>query len=167
MNDTIRFLGFVVGICFLGLLWDKVKRLPGNGYVCRRYPYKKKMLLTNTEYSFFKALAQKCGTQYRICPKVRMEDFISVTNKRERMRYRGYIKSRHVDFLLCDNDLHILAGIELDDRSHNQKDAKRTDAFKDNVFAQIGVPLFRIKAGKGNYEKEIDAMLSALGGGTQ
>lgn len=129
----------------------------------KRYPYKKKFLLTKSEYAFFKALRQKCGNQFMICPKVRMEDFLSVTDNENRAKYRGYIKSRHVDFLLCDNELHMLAGIELDDASHNGVEAKKKDKFKDEVFKQIGVPLFRIKETKGNYEPQIDAMLSAFG----
>ncbi|MDE7211838.1 MAG: DUF2726 domain-containing protein, partial [Lachnospiraceae bacterium] len=35
------------------------------------------------------------------------------------MKYRGYIKSRHVDFLICDSALHILAALELNDPSHS------------------------------------------------
>ena len=65
-----------------------------------------------------------------MCPKVRLEDFIYVTNKQELYKYRGYIKSRHIDFLICDNDLHIKFAIELDDKTHNTEKAKSTDEFK-------------------------------------
>lgn len=45
-------------------------------------PYEKKMLLTKTEYGFWKCLKQKCDEKgFIICPKVRMEDFLSVTVK--------------------------------------------------------------------------------------
>lgn len=73
-------------------------------------PYEKKMLLTKTEYGFWKCLKQKCDEKgFIICPKVRMEDFLSVTvkDKRQLMKYRGYIKSRHIDFMICDSALHI------------------------------------------------------------
>ena len=46
----------------------------------RQYPYRQKFLLTKTEYAFYKILEEKCTKNgLRICPKVRLEDFISVT----------------------------------------------------------------------------------------
>lgn len=120
------------------------------------YPYEKDFLLTKAEYAFYKALQPKCQEKnILICPKVRMEDFIKVTTKNDYMKYRGYIKSRHVDFLLCDINLHIIAGIELDDNSHNSEKAKSVDNFKDNVFKTIKLPLYRIKMSEGNYEQKI------------
>lgn len=125
------------------------------------YPYEKKMLLTKTEYAFYKILKQKCDEHdLLICPKVRMEDFVSVTDKKQTMKYRGYIKSRHIDFMLCDKNLHIVAGVELDDNSHNTKNAIETDHFKDQVFKKIGIPLHRVKVSIGSYEKQIDAFLN-------
>lgn len=148
------------------LLWVSVKPSQSGGFTPpRKLPYKRDTLLTSAEYAFFQVLKWKCDPhKYMICPKVRMEDFLIVTDKEHREKYRGYVKSRHIDFLLCDSDLHILAGIELDDSSHNGKEAKKTDQFKNDVFKQIGVPLFRIKAGRGTYEAQIDEMLSAFGG---
>ena len=90
----------------------------------RQYPYRQKFLLTKTEYAFYKILEEKCTKNgLRICPKVRLEDFISVTGTKNIGKYRGYIKSRHVDFLICDKDLHIKAGLELDD--HPMKPDRR------------------------------------------
>lgn len=111
-------------------------------------PYKKKNLLTNTEYQFYKTLKIICDKkQLLICPKVRLEDFINVTTQDEKMKYRGYIKSRHIDFILTDDNLHILCGIELDDSSHNTLKAAKTDDFKNQLFSTIGVPLIRIPVG--------------------
>ena len=121
----------------------------------RYYPYRRKHLLTKTEYRFYKELRGVCDKKnIIICPKVRLEDFIDVTCAEERAKYRGYIKSRHVDFILCDNDLNILAAIELDDYSHNSEGAIRIDEFKDNLFKQIGIPLNRIKV-TSDYKQQI------------
>lgn len=121
----------------------------------RKYPYESKMLLTRTEYAFFKKLQKFTDEKgYMICPKVRLEDFIYVTNRKELSKYRGYIKSRHVDFLICDNDLHIICGIELDDKSHDEKEAKRIDKFKNELFETIGVRLYRVKVDD-NYEEKL------------
>ena len=81
-------------------------------------PYKKRKLLTYTEYNFYKIMKKACDEKnLLICPKVRLEDFIDVTDKKNRMKYRGYIKSRHVDFIITDSKLNLLCGIELDDPS--------------------------------------------------
>lgn len=128
-------------------------------------PYEKKMLLTKTEYGFWKCLKQKCDEKgFIICPKVRMEDFLSVTvkDKKQLMKYRGYIKSRHIDFMICDSALHILAGLELDDRSHNSANAQKTDMFKNQVFTVIGLPLFRVIIGGENYETQLNRIFAVL-----
>ena len=128
-------------------------------------PYEKKMLLTKTEYGFWKCLKQKCDEKgFIICPKVRMEDFLSVTvkDKKQLMKYRGYIKSRHIDFMICDSALHILAGLELDDRSHNSANAQKTDLFKNQVFTVIGLPLFRVIIGGESYETQLNRIFATL-----
>ena len=163
LSNPIVFL--LIAVCVAYCLLDTLRRKADGFTPPKRYPYKKKLLLTKSEYVFFKALKQKCGNRYMICPKVRMEDFLTVTDKEQRAKYRGYIKSRHIDFVLCDSDLRILAGIELDDSSHNGTEAKKIDKFKDEVFKQIGVPLFRIKETKSGYETQIDAVLSVFGVG--
>lgn len=127
--------------------------------------YKKRLLLTKPEYGFWGVLKKKCDEQgLLICPKVRIEDFVTVIcdDAKLRQRYRGYVKSRHIDFLLCDSKLSILAGVELDDKSHDKGNVKKVDTLKDDVFGAIGVPLYRIKA-HGGYESQIDDIFVSLG----
>ncbi|MDE7325848.1 MAG: DUF2726 domain-containing protein [Lachnospiraceae bacterium] len=140
---------------------DSYSRPQNPRYVDLSECYRRQHLLTKTEYIFYGVLKKKCDSaNLLICPKVRLEDFIRVTAK-ERMKYRGYIKSRHVDFLICDSSLHILAAIELDDPSHNSEQAKRTDYFKNRLYAAIGLPLFRIRTGQ-NYGVKIDKLISQI-----
>lgn len=120
--------------------------------------YKSKLLLTKTEYSFYNILKQKCDEKnLLICPKVRLEDFIQTTAQ-EKMKYRGYIKSRHIDFLICDSKLHIIAALELDDKSHNEKKAQEIDDFKNELYKVIDIPLYRIKT-TDTYTEKIEEML--------
>lgn len=126
------------------------------------YPYRKKYLLTKTEYFFYNELKNRIEFyKIIICPKVRLEDFVEVTDRQHIQKYRGYIKSRHVDFLLCDYKLHIIGAIELDDSSHNTSKAMITDNFKNNLFNTIGIKLFRIST-KEDYAKQINDMLMTL-----
>ena len=129
-------------------------------------PYKRKMLLSKAEYSIWNVLKAKCDKyDLIICPKIRMEDFINVDVKdySKRQSYRGRIKSRHVDFLLCDKKLNILAGIEIDDNTHLKEASKEVDEFKNKVFKTINIPLYRIVLSEGYYEKQIDKYLKELG----
>lgn len=127
------------------------------------YPYEKKLLLTKAEYAFYKILKEKCDNRNLIiCPKVRMEDFVKVTDKKNTLKYRGYIKSRHIDFLLCNSKLYILAGIELDDNSHQKSEVQKVDEFKNEVFKKIGLPLYRVKMSKGNYNEQIEIILNEI-----
>lgn len=127
-------------------------------------PYVKRDLLTKTEHDFWVKLKEQCNARgIIICPKVRMEDFIGIEpNNKQKESWRGKIKSRHIDFILCDNDMNVLAGIELDDNSHLQAKAQKIDEFKNEVFENIDIPLFRVIVNKGNYPSQINKILNAL-----
>lgn len=156
--STIAFPAAAIAILFC-ILWPAVKRRR----FAKDYPYEKKLLLTGTEYRFYKILKERCDRNHLlICPKVRMEDFLYVTDRRNVNKYRGYIRSRHIDFIICDRDLHMLAGLELDDSSHDASAAAKADAFKNNVFRKIGVPLYRIPVEPGSYKTKIDEMIREL-----
>ena len=128
-----------------------------------KYPYRFKNLLTNTEYTFYKVLKNSCdANNLLICPKVRLEDFVEVTDYQEKYKFRAYIRSRHIDFIICDSSLRVLAGVELDDSSHNSQKAKENDMFKDNVFRVIGIPLFRAKTGNRNYQQQVDYIMNHI-----
>ena len=160
MNPIIILIIFV---CLLVLLYlnQKQKRTPQHEEISI-YPYAQKHLLTRTEYNFYKSIREYADkNSLLICPKVRMEDFVQVTDKENTYKYRGYIKSRHIDFLICDDSLYLLCGIELDDKSHNSQKAQTTDNFKDNVFNAIGIPLHRVKVSN-NYDADIERILDSI-----
>lgn len=109
------------------------------------YPYGAKHILTKREYKFYiilKQIADEYG--YMICPKVGVKDLLAVTDQKNYMKYFHKIAQKHVDFVICDKNLHVLFTIELDDSSHETKDARRRDRFKDKAFAAAGIPLKRI-----------------------
>lgn len=125
-------------------------------------PYAKGHLLTKTEHVFFITLVREAlKRRLLVCPKVRLEDIIYVTDKKNRNKYRGYIKSRHVDFVLLDKSCQTAAAIELDDPSHNTAKATKTDQFKNELFSKVGIPLIRICTGT-DYIKEINYAFDEL-----
>lgn len=142
------------------------------------YPYKRKMLLTKTEYAFYQKLKAKCDeNKYIICPKVRLEDIAGVDekeiagivpdNKKDNLRggkqrYRNHVKSSHIDFVICNSKLYLLAGLELDDKSHFSKKASDKDEQKNKIFNKIGLLLFRIPVEPEKYDEQIDKMLQVI-----
>jgi len=70
---------------------------------------------------------------------------LSVTDQKQYMKYFHKIAQKHVDFVIFDKDLYVLFAIELDDSTHETKDAKKRDHLKDKAFAAAGIPLKRIR----------------------
>ena len=112
------------------------------------YPYNRKKLLSNAELSFYHCLLQILPEEYTVMCKCRMEDIMYVPKGTENhMKYRGYIKSRHIDFVICEkNNMYTRLAIELDDKSH--KNTKEIDKRKDEILKAVKIPTIRIKAQK-------------------
>lgn len=55
----------------------------------------------------------------------------------------------------------ILAGVELDDPSHDNEKAAKTDKFKNELFKTIEVPLIRIRVGT-DYATELNTVFNRL-----
>lgn len=109
------------------------------------YPYAARHLLTKREYRFYLLLRNIADEyHYLICPKVGLKDLLTVTDKKQYMKYFHKIAQKHVDFVICDQNLHVLFAIELDDSTHETKDARKRDHLKDKAFAAAGIPLKRI-----------------------
>ena len=124
-------------------------------------PYKKKLLLTKNEWSFYKSLkpvADELG--YSVLAKIRIADLVEVTAKdrSEWQRYFNKINKKHVDFVLAKTDnLQIVLLIELDDNSHNETQKQR-DTFIDELYKQTGYKLLRTR-GTGDLKEKIESIL--------
>lgn len=67
--------------------------------------------------------------------KVRLADIVKVAKVENRQSYFNRIKSKHIDFVLCDkNSLKPLLCIELDDRYHNKSDRRARNKFVDDII---------------------------------
>lgn len=131
----ILCIGVLLVILFLIILYRK------KNY----YPYAAKPILTKREYRFYLILREVADEHHcLICPKVGVKDLLAVTDKKQYMKYFHKIAQKHVDFVVCDQNLYVLFAIELDDSSHETKDAKKRDRLKDKAFATAGIPLKRI-----------------------
>lgn len=109
--------------------------------------YKKvNSILSEAEFNFFNILRLALNnSDFIICPKVRIADFVKVTRTDNWQRDFNRISSKHIDFLVCNNKLSPILAIELDDKSHNN--TKERDNFVNELYKSINLPILRVKNG--------------------
>ena len=101
--------------------------------------------------------------RFSVFPKVRLADFIEVTEKGEGFQPAfNRIKSKHIDFLIynIEKDSLVLA-IELDGRSHMSEKAQARDVFVEKLYKAVGVRLVRVKVGE-SFEDEVALILDSV-----
>jgi hypothetical protein len=107
-------------------------------------------LLTPAERSFFGVLQQAVASDYHIFVKVRLADIVRPVRSPSRSGWQSAfnrITGKHVDFVLCDSArLGIVAGIELDDRTHERFERRFRDALVDSALADARIPVLRVSA---------------------
>lgn len=157
----------IIIIVILAYLVYNAKAEPGNTTPKpetsgQTLPYQKKYLFTKTEYKFYMYLKSIAAEEkLTLFAKVRLEDFIETTSTDNKMKYRGYIRSRHIDFLVCDDKLNILCAIELDGPSHYNKKSQEIDTFKNKLFETIKIPLYRVKT-DADYNAVIENIIKSI-----
>lgn len=112
-----------------------------------KYPYEKRDLLTSNELEFYQVLYPiVCQHGWQLLMKMRLADIMAVRKGTEDyMAYFNKIKAKHTDFVFCDPEtLEILAGLELDDPSHERPERMERDVFVDNAYAAAGIPLIHV-----------------------
>ena len=110
------------------------------------YPYRARPILTKREYKFYMLLRKETDKRdLLICLKVGVKDLLEVTDSKHYMKYFHKIAQKHIDFVICDRSLRVIFALELDDSSHDTKEAKKRDDFKDRAFKAARIPLKRIR----------------------
>lgn len=109
---------------------------------------KKDRVMNESEQALFINLQKTLGDRYIVLSKVRIEDFVEATHEVGGYGARGRIKSRHVDFLICDRaTTQPLIAVELDGKSHRGEDQQKRDRFVDELYKTIGLPIYHVPVG--------------------
>jgi len=116
--------------------------------------FRKKEILTKAEKQFYFILQKEIKSEYKIIPQAVLSAFIDCNE----FLYRNKINRKTIDFLIVDNQLNIVCGIELDDKSHNKYKRIKRDEFVNSVFNHIDIKLLRIKMSK-NYKEQLKELL--------
>lgn len=144
-------------ICLIGYIFlDKIKpikketKIENSPLNANEFEgkYCKKYLLTKNEYIEFQKLKKIALIKgYIICPKVRLLDLIEPRRGNPKYKTLFYkIQAKHVDFVICDQNLYVKAILELDDNSHNKADRKERDEFVDLILKDVGYTVIRTRS---------------------
>ena len=136
------FLGILVAVIAYLLSYIAKQKQPEKPDTNTIYAgrYQAKYILTKNEwyeYRKLKNLAAAHGLQ--ICPKVRLLDIIEPRKGEDNyLRLLAKVQNKHVDFVICDQDLRIKGILELDDNSHDRQDRQERDNFVDEILSSVG-----------------------------
>jgi hypothetical protein len=141
-----------------GLLRAKLGRLAAPPGMLGAYELRKS-LLTPAERSFAGVLDGALPDGVSWFAKVRLGDVFKTKkglSPSQRATTSNRIDRKHVDFLLVrSSDLALLAGIELDDSSHEEERRKERDAFVDELFRSCSLPLLHVPAQSAYNQSEL------------
>lgn len=108
---------------------------------------KRAKVFNQSEEALFLELLRHIPSGWRVFPKIRIADIIETTNGKGYKRLLYKILSKHIDFLLVDENFSPRIAIELQGNSHRKSDRKKSDEIKKEVFSAIGIPLAPILVG--------------------
>jgi len=154
MLETLLVLG-LCGLLWLALrgnTWQRPRSTQADKNAMRAYEARSNLFVNASETAFFAALNRHKPAGYHVFSKVRLEDILQVRadvkDQKLRWQYRGRVKSRHVDFLICRTNGVFICAIELDGSAHRGAEAHMVDQFKDEIFKSAGLKLLRARTGQ-------------------
>ena len=105
---------------------------------------RRKYLLTKAEKSFYEIL-RAVVAPHAVLAKIRLADLVEA-DERHLLRRSNFdhIKSRHIDFVICDRALSPIIAIELDDSSHQRPDRVARDRDVNRILEIAELPILRV-----------------------
>lgn len=104
------------------------------------------LLVNDNERLTDQALRESAeGFGYRVSPKVRVADVLSIDHSGLTDAEYSYALRSHFDWVVTDHDTMLPEfAVEFDGTSHLTDDARRRDELKDSICQQLDFPLLRI-----------------------
>jgi hypothetical protein len=105
---------------------------------------RRKYLLTPPEKRFYNVL-RRIVDGNKIMAKVRLADLVD-PDARHLLRESNFdfIKSKHIDFVICDAALSPIIAVELDDSSHRRPDRAARDRDVNRILEIASLPILRV-----------------------
>ena len=112
------------------------------------------------ERSFYEILC-RLTPEHTVFAKVRLADLVRVqASGREFWERFHSISGKHVDFVLCDEQLAPIVAIELEDGSPDEPERLARDQFVDSVLESADLPIVHVRAKRGYVLDEIRQLLA-------
>jgi len=123
--------------------------------------FKRQYLLSRAEKSFYNVL-RKVVAPHAVLAKVRLADLVEA-DERHLLRRSNFdhIKSKHIDFVICDRALSPIIAVELDDSSHQRPDRIARDRDVNRILEIASLPLLRVSVRSAYDAAEITQQLLA------
>jgi len=160
-SNTIMyiFVGLLLLLYALLSVLKKTKQKQSGAIDFSAYQLRESVL-TKNEKEFYEILKVVVRDNQVILSKVRLADIFEISKGKGSQSALNRIHSRHVDFLICQNEsLRPLFAIELDDKSHERSDRVKRDDFVNQLFEKTELPLIRFRA---KYRYTRDELSSGL-----
>ena len=143
MTKIIFWMGILVA---MGLIYKILTKKPSK--INYRGAYQAKQLLTKRELQEYLKLKQYADARdWLICPKVRLFDLIEPEKgKGDRQTLINKIQSKHVDFVLVDQEMKLIGVMELDDSTHDRADRKQRDSFVRDALEGAGITMIQTRS---------------------
>ena len=126
--------------------------------VLRPY-FRKPFLLSKAEKYFYNILREIFDT-YTILPKVRLADVVEANRRHPNWQSNfNRIRSKHIDFVICDAWLCPLLAVELDGSSHRRIDRQQRDDLVDQILNDSLLQIVHVPRQKRYFHKEIRQLL--------
>jgi hypothetical protein len=118
-----------------------------NERIKKEYPYYlNNSIFTDKESKFYKSLKKITDELgLTVFTKIRIADLVyTPRNHPYFITWFNHIKSKHVDFIICDENNKLLLVIEVDDKTHYIDSRKNRDKFIDDIFFQFDINVMHV-----------------------
>lgn len=121
--------------------------------------FRRQFLLSKPEKYFYNILREVFGN-YTILTKVRLADLVEANRRHPKWQANfNRIRSKHVDFVICDAWLCPLVAVELDGSSHKRIDRQQRDKLVDKILKDASLEIVHVQRQKRYFHKEIRQLL--------
>jgi hypothetical protein len=137
---TSTFAAIVIGILLVAAagLSKLARRKPGQ---INPRDFQRQAIMTATELKFFRQLSAVLPDVW-IFPQVAFAAVLKPTTRgKDYWRAFGQIAQKRLDFVLYGNDMNLIAVVELDDPTHDQKAS--SDRQRDELLQHAGIRTVR------------------------
>jgi hypothetical protein len=115
--------------------------------------FRRGFLLSKAEQSFFEIL-RNVALDHIVFAKVRLADLVAADERhRSWLAHFNRVRSKHIDFVICDLLFRPVVAIELDDKSHRLPHRRKRDEEVDKLFEEVRLPLARFSV-RSRYDQD-------------